>query len=114
MLGQGGGALRFTGELYEDAGSVCAGSDCSSVVLGALVDGSASSGDRRWEIIAMTLAAGRYVIRVTGITNPNSTSAYTGQLAFIGEPGTVALLGLGLLCMGASLRRSRADQTVLR
>jgi PEP-CTERM motif len=108
------GIAGFIGELYMDGGSVCAGSDCSSVVLGAPVDSSASA-NRRWEIIAMTLPAGRYIIRVAGTTNARSTSAYTGQLAFIPEfipePGAVALFGLGVLSMGILLRRNRADRT---
>ena len=108
------GIAGFLGELYMDGGSVCAGSDCSSVVLGALIDSSASA-NRRWEIIAMTLPAGRYILRVAGTTNARSTSAYTGQLAFIPElvpePGAVALFGLGVLGMGILLRRNRADRT---
>ena len=108
------GITGFIGELYMDAGSVCAGSDCSSVIRGALIDSSASV-NRRWEIIAMTLPAGRYIIRVAGTTNGRSTSAYTGQLAFIPEgipePGAVALFGLGVLGMGILLRRNRADRT---
>lgn len=108
------GIAGFIGELYMDGGSVCAGSDCSSVVLGALVDSSASA-NRRWEIIAMTLPAGRYIIRVAGTTNARSTSVYTGQLAFIPElipePGAVALFGFGVLGMGILLRRNRADRT---
>ena len=107
------GIAGFLGELYMDGGSVCAGSDCSSVVLGALIDSSASA-NRRWEIIAMTLPAGRYILRVAGTTNARSTSAYTGQLAFIPElipePGAVALFGLGVLGMGILLRRNRADR----
>ena len=99
----------FTGELYFDGGSVCAGGGCSSVVLGALIDSSASQNSaRRWEIIATSLPAGRYVLRVSGTTNGNLTSAYTGQLAFIAEPATFALLGLGLLGIGMSLRRNRS------
>jgi hypothetical protein len=105
------GISGFIGELYTDGGSTCAAGDCSNIVLGALVDSDASAnGDRRWEIIAMSLSAGRYIIRVTGTTNPNLTSAYTGQLAFIPfipEPGTLGLLGLGLLGMGVSARRRR-------
>src|SRR5512134_975291 len=39
----------FAGELYADGGSTCAGSDCSSVVLGALLESEADvNGDRRW------------------------------------------------------------------
>ena len=80
--------------------------------LSGLLDSSAST-NRRWEIIAMTLPAGRYILRVVGTTNARSTSAYTGQLAFIPElvpePGAMALFGLGVLGMGMLLRRNRAD-----
>ncbi len=107
------GISGFTGQLYTDGGSTCAGSDCSSIVLGALIDSDASpNGARRWEIIAMNLPAGRYIIKVTGTTNANSTSAYTGQLAFIPEPGTLALFGVGLLGFGLVRRRGATDAGV--
>jgi len=103
----------FAGELYRDAGSTCAGDECSSIMLGALVANGMDS-ERRWEVMATGLTAGRYVLRVTGTTNARSTSAYTGQLGFdvgpgtgIGEPGTAALFGLGLLGLGLLGRRRR-------
>ena len=64
--------------------------------------------NRRWEIIASGLAAGRYIIQVTGNTRPSGPSSYTGQLSFISEPGTLALLGLGLLGVGLMRRRVSA------
>ena len=99
----------FMAELYLDGGSTCAvgtPGSCSDVVLGALIASAADAGDARWEIMTGQLEAGRYIIRVTGTTNAMGTSAYTGQLAFIPEPGTLALFGVGLLGLGLTRRRA--------
>ena len=58
----------FTGQLFADGGSTCAGSTCSNIVTGAWL-ATENSVDRRWEIMANGLEAGRYILLVTGTTN---------------------------------------------
>jgi hypothetical protein len=106
------GIQSFMGDLFADGGSTCGGGSCD-VVLGALL-ASGSDSDRRWEIMTGSLPAGRYVLRVSGTTNSNWTSAYTGQLGFgvsqrkdIAESGSMALLGTGLLGLGMVMARRR-------
>jgi hypothetical protein len=108
------GISDFAAQLFADGGSACTGSDCSSVVTGALIASDASVGnERRWEIIVDDLPAGRYVIQVTGTTNNRGTSVYTGQLAFVvSGPATLALLGLGLLGMCPLLGRRQPERRV--
>jgi hypothetical protein len=102
--------VGFSGELYNDGGSVCAGgadSTCASLLLGGLI---ASASGQAWEIFVANLAAGRYVLRVFG-TAGDPQGLYTGQIAFapvqVPEPALLALLGLGLAAGAVSVRRRR-------
>ena len=101
-------AIRdFEGALWTDGGSTCdagAPAACSAVVPGTELYRVTASDDR-WEIVANGLAAGRYIIQVTGSTRASGPSSYSGQLSFVPEPGTLALLGMGLFGIGVTRRR---------
>jgi hypothetical protein len=105
--------LGFFGELFRDNGSVCAGFDCSSIALGERLARSDASG-RRFEIdegLIAFLPQGRYVLHIGGLGNPFNGGAYSGQIAFFGiaipTPGTLGLLGIGLLAFGLLWRVRR-------
>lgn len=94
---------------------------CSAVTLGATLASSINAGANA-DIFPVALAAGRYAFQVSGTLNAmgGSTdpvtgvftprfSQYSGQLTTseIPEPGTLALAGLAMVGVAASLRRSR-------
>ncbi|WP_405219705.1 PEP-CTERM sorting domain-containing protein [Lentisalinibacter sediminis] len=82
-------------------------------------DGSIGCEEDEWGQLLADLSAGSYQITMeifqvgTGETTTNNPFGvlYTGTVSSVPEPGTLALLGMGMIGMGIARRRRRATSS---
>jgi hypothetical protein len=106
-----GNVTGFTAKIYGATFGSCTFDTACAATQGSLVTTFAGAVEGVQTLAGYKLTAGNYMVQITGtVTNQPPvfpTSTYSGNMAFseVPAPGVLALLGVGMLGMGAVRRK---------
>lgn len=106
-----GNVTGFTATIYNATFGSCTFDTSCAATQGSLVTSFSNVTEGVQTLTGRKLTAGNYMVQITGNVTNNPpvfpTSTYSGNMAFseVPAPGALALLGIGMLGMGAVRRK---------